>query len=39
MNTSFEWFSSFKIGVSHYDDDAAAGSLHSSTRKGDENVN
>lgn len=38
MNTSFEWFSSFKSGVCH-DDDDAAGSHHSSTRKGDENVN
>ena len=38
MNTSFEWFSRFKRGVSH-DDDGAACSYHSSTRKGDENVN
>ena len=39
MNTSFEWFSSFKSGVSHDDDGAAACSQHSSTRKGNENVN
>jgi hypothetical protein len=38
MNTSFEWFSRFKSGVSH-EDDGAACSQHSSTRKGDENVN
>jgi hypothetical protein len=37
MNTSFEWISNFKIGVSH-DDGGAACSQHSSTRKGDENV-
>jgi len=35
MNTSFEWFSCFKSGVSHDDDDYGACSQHSSTRKGD----